>query len=43
MQYAAYCDKQEGIVSPEDSKVPVYVVPTNEELMIILDTYKFVK
>ncbi|MDE5888494.1 MAG: acetate kinase [Bacilli bacterium] len=43
MQYAAYCDKQEGIVSTEDSSVPVYVVPTNEELMIILDTYKFVQ
>ncbi len=43
MEYAAYCDKQEGIVSTEDSTVPVYVVPTNEELMIILDTYKFVQ
>lgn len=43
MQYAAYCDKQEGIVSSEDSSVPVYVVPTNEELMIIRDTYKFVQ
>ena len=42
MQYASYCDKQEGIVSTEDSSVPIYVVPTNEELMIILDTYKFV-
>ena len=30
MQYAAYCDKQEGIVSSEDSSVPVYVVPTND-------------
>lgn len=43
MKYASYCDKQEGIVSTPDSTVPVYVVPTNEELMIILDTYEFVK
>ncbi len=26
-------------VSSKDSKIPVYVVPTNEELMIALDTY----
>lgn len=43
MQYAAYCELQEGIISSSDSSVPVYVVPTNEELMIIRDTYKFVK
>ena len=42
MEYASYCDKQEGIVSTADSTIPVYVVPTNEELMITLDTYKFV-
>lgn len=30
-------------ISAEDSKIPVYVVPTNEELMIALDTYELVK
>ena len=28
--------------STEDSKIPVYVVPTNEELMIALDTYEII-
>jgi len=42
MKYASYMDKQEGIVSTSDSKVPVYVVPTNEELMIALDTYNII-
>ena len=36
---AGYRDKQEGIISTKKSKVPVWVVPTNEELMIIKDTY----
>ena len=30
-------------ISNEDSKVKVYVVPTNEELMIARDTAKLVK
>ncbi len=30
-------------ISAEDSKIPVYVIPTNEELMIALDTYELVK
>ena len=42
MKYASYMDVQEGIVSTSDSKVPVYVVPTNEELMIALDTYNLI-
>ena len=29
-------------ISTEDSSIPVYVVPTNEELMIALDTYDIV-
>ncbi len=29
-------------ISTEDSKIPVYVVPTNEELMIALDTYELI-
>jgi len=39
---AGYRDKQEGIISDKDSKVKIYVVPTNEELMIIKDTYDIV-
>lgn len=27
------------LISTEDSKIPVYVIPTNEELMIALNTY----
>ena len=30
-------------ISTEDSKIPVYVVPTNEELMIAIDTYELIK
>ena len=30
-------------ISTEDSTIPVYVLPTNEELMIALDTYELVK
>ena len=30
-------------ISADDSKIPVYVVPTNEELMIAQDTYNLVK
>ncbi len=40
---ASYKDKSEGIISAEDSTVAVHVVPTNEELMIIKDTYELVK
>ena len=29
-------------ISTEDSSIPVYVVPTNEELMIALDTYEII-
>ena len=28
-------------ITTDDSKIPVYVIPTNEELMIALDTYEF--
>lgn len=31
-----------ALISSEDSKIPVYIVPTNEELMIALDTMEFV-
>ena len=30
-------------ISSSDSKIPVYVIPTNEELMIAIDTYELVK
>ncbi|MFV0291432.1 MAG: hypothetical protein ACK5IJ_11150 [Mangrovibacterium sp.] len=32
----------EGVISTENSKVDVLVVPTDEELMIALDTQKIV-
>lgn len=31
------------LISSKDSSIPVYVIPTNEELMIALDTYELVK
>ena len=39
---AGYLEQNEGIISCEESSVPVYVVPTNEELMIALDTYDLI-
>ena len=42
-EIASYKDKQEGIISSKSSKVDVWVVPTNEELMIIRDTYNIIK
>lgn len=30
------------LITTDDSKIPVYVVPTNEELMIALDTYELI-
>ena len=40
---ASYKDKNEGIISSKTSKIPVYVIPTNEELMIIKDTYELIQ
>lgn len=34
---------KEGIITTEDSKIPVYVIPTNEEIVIARDTYKLSK
>ncbi len=31
-----------GLITSNDSKIPVYVVPTNEELMIALDTMELI-
>lgn len=39
---ARFRSVQEGKISSADSKVPIYVVPTNEELMIALDTYNII-
>lgn len=40
---AGFKDVNEGIITASDSSIPVYVVPTNEEIMIIRDTYNLVK
>ncbi len=42
-QVASFKDIKEGIISNKDSKIPVYVLPTDEEVMIIRDTYNFIK
>lgn len=39
---ASYLEKHEGLISSNESKIPVYVIPTNEELMIALDTYSII-
>ncbi len=39
---ASYKDIQEGLISSNDSSVDVYVIPTNEELMITQDTYDII-
>lgn len=33
---------KEGIISADDSSVPCYVIPTNEEVMIARDTFDFI-
>ena len=40
---AGFKDEVEGIISTDDSSVVVRVLPTNEEIMIIKDTYNLVK
>ena len=39
---ASYKDIQEGLISSKDSKIPVWVIPTNEELMIVKDAYDII-
>ena len=34
---------KEALISTDDSKVKVYVIPTDEEVMIARDTYKFIQ
>ena len=41
-EIASFKDKHEGLITTKKSKIDVWVVPTNEELMIIKDTYKIV-
>ena len=36
-------DKKEGLITTNDSKVAIYVIPTDEEVMIVRDTYNIVK
>lgn len=40
---ASYHDIHEGRITTEDSTIPVYVIPTNEEVMIARDTYNLTK
>jgi acetate kinase len=40
---ASFKEIHEGIISTNDSNIDVYVVPTNEELMIAIDTYELIK
>ena len=40
---AGFKDCHEGIITTSESKIPVYVVPTNEELIIARDTYNISK
>ena len=38
---ASFKEITSGVITAEDSKVPVFVEPTNEEVMLIRDTYKY--
>ena len=42
-EIASFKDIHEGIISSKDSKVKVEVVPTDEEIMIVKDTFSFIK
>lgn len=42
MKIASYLDKHQGVITRPGSRVAAYVVPTNEELMIALDTYDLI-
>ena len=39
---AGFKEVHEGVITTKDSKVEAWVVPTNEELMIIKDTYEII-
>jgi len=34
---------KEGLISTEDSKLPAYAIPTNEELLIARDTVRVIE
>jgi acetate kinase len=34
---------KEGLITTEESSLPIYVIPTNEEVMIVRDCYEIVK
>ena len=36
------CELDTGVITSKDSKIPVWVVPTNEEIMILRDTVKII-
>ena len=40
---ASFLDVKEGLISTADSKVLVYVIPTDEEVVIARDAYNFAK
>lgn len=40
---ASFKDVQEGKISTDDSKVDIFVVPTDEEIMIVKDTFELIK
>lgn len=42
-QIAKFKENQAGVISTPDSKIGVYVIPTNEEYMILKDTYEISK
>ncbi len=42
-EIASYLDKKEGKITSDDSQVAVYVIPTDEEVMIAKDTFEFIK
>ena len=39
---AGFKDVHEGAISGKDSKIKVEIIPTDEEIMIARDTYKFI-
>ena len=40
---ARFKDNREGIITTLDSQFPIYVLPTDEEKMIVEDTYQIIK
>jgi acetate kinase len=42
-EIAGYKNRQEGLVTTSDSSIPIYVIPTDEEVMIGRDAYDFAK